>query len=225
MGLENTNNSGSKTFLKIIGGKFAQTVKEDTPNAVEREYEDTEGNMKTKFELYYDKLSGVVTSMKFEESQFGDIFVLTIEDTESTYEVRLSENSSFYKGFARRLKNINLNEELSLKPYSFIPKDSEKTKKGMNVFQGDVKIADYYYTWDSDKNEGTAINGLPEVDEAKLKKMKKKYWDIYYAEELVFLRDEVEDVLSGWTPTTVEKITTPSVPQPDSEQSDDDLPF
>ena len=55
--------------------------------------------------------------------------------------------------------------------------------------------------------------------------MGKDYWQIYFKKEAVFLRKKVKKFIETWTPTTVEKITTPSVPQPDSEQSDDDLPF
>lgn len=148
---------GDKKFITVLAdGKFHQTVPEGTEGAVVREYEDKDDVKKTKTELVFDEVSGVITKIAFKDGDYGKMLELEI-DNEGI--VSIGTASNFGEDLMKKLPNVKLSEVVKLVPYSF-ETDKGKTKKGITVYQNDKKIESFY--WDNETKK--AINGIPEAE-------------------------------------------------------------
>lgn len=157
--IEKNSKQSDKTFLTILAdGKFHQQVEEGTEGAVKREIKDKFTNevTDTKFELLHDSVKGIITEVSIQEGEYGKNLQITI-DTEI---VSLGTKSSFGEDMLKKLPSIDLSKEVTLTPYSFLPKGEENKKKGVTVYQDGVKVGSYYY----DAENKVSINGCPEPE-------------------------------------------------------------
>ena len=125
------NNNSNNTYLNIVNGKLSQTVTETTQGAVSR----TNKNGKTVYEVYYTKLTGVIQSMKVEDSQFGKQLRISVKDGDSFFLLSMNVGSSYCTTLLDRIGNCDTSKELSLSPYSF-KDDKGKTRTGTTIYQG-----------------------------------------------------------------------------------------
>lgn len=159
---------GSRTFVNIIGGRFAKRVDASTEGASAREYisDKKTGAKKTVHELYYKDFSGTIKNVDIESGDYGDQIKIDFSDMGEAVTITLPLSSREGKSFLQRLPNINLQQEITLAPYNFIPKGEVKSKIGMNVFQGQdregkpIKV-NWYFTKENP-------NGLPMSTEEQL---------------------------------------------------------
>ena len=111
----NQSMRGSKTYLNVISGKLAKKVSENEPNAVERVKKD---GSKT-HEVYYDSVSGELTSLTIKDSPFGQQVVICLDaDVEIQF------------GLETRYATSILTKELIIgKTYTFAPYNFESEGK------------------------------------------------------------------------------------------------
>lgn len=152
--IENEKKS-DKTFLTILAdGKFHEQVSEGTQGAVAREYEDENGEKKVKYELIHDSVKGIITKISVEEG-FKGLKNLNIEiDSEI---ISTGVKGQFGEDLLKKLPSIDFTKEVTLTPYSFIPKGEDVVKKGVTVYQDGVKVESFYW----DKETKTEKNGVP----------------------------------------------------------------
>lgn len=182
------NEGSNKKFITVLAdGKFHQTVDAGTEGAIERVYEDSEGVEQTKTELVFDEVNGVITEISFDEGKYGKSLQLTI-DNEGI--ISISTASNFGEDLMKKLPNIKLDEVVKLVPYSF--EAQGKTKKGITVYQNDIKIKSFYWEEDdNDKTKGKSVNGIPEV-EGDTSKFDSDDWKMHFMVVRKFLIKEVE---------------------------------
>lgn len=216
MGLQKKQGSGIP-FLSIIQGNLAMKSDENNPEAVEREYEDKDGNKKTKWELLFSSIDGRIVDIRFSASDFGEQCIVTIQDVDEKYNVALATDNRFFTDFAKKLPNVDLTKDVTLSPYDFEDKEGKQVK-GLTVEQDGEKIYSYYY--DADKKK--TINGLPEVSAKDRKEYDSDDWKMFFIKERKFLKKAVQGVkLPDATPVS----NKPTAPEPSADAESDDLPF
>lgn len=177
---------GGKKYVSILSdGKFHQSVPEGTEGAVTRTYEDKDKVEHTKTELVFDSVSGMITKISFEDGEFGKNLLIEIDGDGI---VQLNTASNFGEDLMKKIPNINLKEEVKLVPFSF--EDNGKSKKGVTVYQNEVKIDSHYY----DLEKKISCNGIPET-EGDTKKFDSDDWKMHFMRVRKFLIGEVEKII------------------------------
>lgn len=184
MELKKSEHSDKKFITVLADGKFHQTVAEGTNGAVVRTYEDSKGVEQSKNELVFDEVTGTITSISFEDGEFGKSIQLKI-DGEGI--ISMNTASSFGEDLMKKLPNVKLDEVVKLVPYSFIPKGETKSKKGVTIYQNNVKVDNFYW----DKASEKTINGIPEV-EGDASKFDSDDWKMHFMVVRKFLIKQVE---------------------------------
>jgi hypothetical protein len=157
--IEKNSKQSDKTFLTILAdGKFHQQVDEGTEGAVKREIKDKITNevTDTKFELLHDSVKGIISEITVIEGEYGKNLQISIDKEV----ISLGVKTNFGEDMLKKLPSLDLSKEVTLTPYSFIPKGEEYKKRGITVYQDGVKVGSYYY--DVDTKEST--HGCPEPE-------------------------------------------------------------
>lgn len=142
-----TNERSNRTFIKIVNGKFAESVNEDHPKAVKRY---SENKQKDVYEVLDDFISGRITGMELRKGDYGWELLLNVRDVDESYQIQIQTNNQYFTTFANKLPNINLNQDVHLEPYAFNDKEKKKPSGeprrviGMTVKQGGEKIMGVY---------------------------------------------------------------------------------
>lgn len=184
MPVETLGDSGAR-YLSIIAGKLSQKVNEGTDGAVKREY-DVDGNKGVKWELQYKNLSGFITKMEFRQTDYGEMFTVTIEQDWEVDVLSMNTDSRYFADFWRKLKWIDLWETVTLNPYDF--EKNGKQIRGLDIRQGWEKITDQYFDWEKKES----LHWLPSVTDAERKKYDKDDWKIFFVKIKKFLKAEIE---------------------------------
>jgi len=216
MQLNNTTNN--KKFVTILSdGKFHQSVEEGTPGSVVREYEDSKGNKGRKTEFVFSEASGKITNIKFEDGEYGKNLQIEIDGNGI---ISLGTSSSFGEDFMKKLPNIDLGDNILLKPYSF-EDDKGKNRKGISIYQNGDKVENYYYDLVAKKN----YNGIPET-EGDTKKFSKEDWTMHFMIVRKFLIKEVEKIVGNGQDKLFARVETSTrKPSQIKELDEDDIPI
>jgi hypothetical protein len=173
-------------FISILSSDatLRKVVPEGTTGAVTRTYELKDGTTGSKIEKIYESVSGKITDIKFADTEFGTLLQVTLTDPDEFLKAEpevLSMNTStdFAKDFMKKLPNIDLEKEVTVRPFNFIPEGKTTSLKGLTVIQ--------------DVEKKTSTMGYPEAD-AKLKdeknEMKRKEgWKRFFKDCEIFLVD------------------------------------
>lgn len=211
MGLEQRSGSGG-TYLNVMAGKLVQTVGPDTSGAVKRENK----NKKIVYEIHHDTLSGIITDVKIEDSNFGKRFNMTVNDNGQNFYVQIQLQSAYGRSFLMKMKEMNFDENIKIAPYNFEDKDKAgKMVSGITFTQGGDKLPN---TWNRESEE------LPDMKQVVVSG--KDTWDD--TDRMKFLAGEFTKLKFGAAVVT----NTPAA-QPVDETKDelkdamqeDDLPF
>lgn len=189
MQLENNNQNSDKTFVIVLAdGKFHKSVDAGTEGAVVRSYEDKDGATKTKTELVFDTVKGMITKLEFVDGEFGKSLHVEIDNDGI---VSVGTASPFGEDLMKKLPSLDFSKEVTLTPYAFIPKGEENSKKGISVYQDGVKVQSNYYKADPE-NEGKFINinGIPEA-EGDTTKFDSDDWKMHFMVVRKFLIKEI----------------------------------
>ena len=181
MGLE-TSTQSNKIFATVISdGSIRVKVDENTPGAVKREYEDRDKIKHEKWEKVYQSLTGIITSIKFKDSDFGQFLDIEINDII----LSLNTDGGFAQDLMKKLPKVDLSGDVKLAPYAFTT-ESGKNLKGITVYQNNEKLTSFF--WDGENS----INGLPVVTKEEGAKYKKDNWKIFFTTVKMFLIDYTE---------------------------------
>jgi hypothetical protein len=134
MGLTSNYGLSKRVYLQIIGGKLAQTVEKETPGAVSRQKTKGKNAGQQTWELYHDRVSGIIKEMNIEKKDFGEYLDIHIEDVGDKFIVSLPVESKFFDSFCAKIGTADLSYTIELAPYSFEGKDGNKVI-GMNLYQ------------------------------------------------------------------------------------------
>ena len=168
---------GGKTYAKLLSdGSLRVKCDESTEGAKKREYELADGTKNTVYELVYDSLTGLITSLEIEEGQFGEQMRLTISDNGEEIIVTTGASSNFADDMMKKLPNLDLSKSVELKPYAFTD-DKGKSRKGVSFYQDDKKIDKFDF------------EEMPKLPEDAVATFKKKDWKKYFEGVNEFLID------------------------------------
>lgn len=127
------------TYFTISDGKCRIRLKEPQEGCITRVTKD--GN--TVHEFVHDQFVGKLTSASVVDTDFGKQWKLVFGDASGTYVLSLKYTSGYAKTLVMALCSPNFDPRMpvTLKPYSFAPKDNpKKTIIGTTVFQFDHKL-------------------------------------------------------------------------------------
>jgi hypothetical protein len=219
-GTENTKQSGKTLYLSIVNAMFTQRVDAGTPDAVPRELTKGANKGKQVFELYFNKITGRLLSVKERENkEFGNSFLFTLDvstetspDSIAVIECPISSNYS--SSILNRLPNVDLKTDVALTTYEI--DDAQKGKKvtGISIRQNGTKI-ESHYSKESPK-------GLPQLEQLTVKG--KLIWDD--TKRIVFYRNYINVLFppsvesNNATATNSERGTNQT-----KDDSFDDVPF
>lgn len=217
MGLNESSNE-KRTYLNIVGGKFAKRVDATTPNAIEREIE-YEGVKRMIHELHYKSLDAFIKGIEIKEGgKFGDQLLLNMDDVGDGFTVTLGINSREAKGFMQCLPNIDLTKYVTLEPYNYERKKDGKKMIGMGVKQ-DTENVKYFYDEHS---------GFPNLGE---EQVGKDEFELLMKQQTIFLKKKTKAFIAEHfvTPSNVStpgKITpNTSVEASQPSEYPNDMPF
>ncbi len=201
-------------IMNILGsdGTLRLTVDEGTEGAKLREYETSDGKKGSKWELTFKSLSGKITNLQMYEGDYGKNLLVTLSYEGGADTISFNTTTPFGEDFMKKLPNVNLDEYVTIAPYSFVD-DNGKTRKGVTVTQGDTKLQNYFYDPEKKKNLHKFPN--PEGD---VSKFDKDDWKIYFTQARKFLVKNTEDV---FLPTFAHMNETPAVAYPEDDAKAD----
>lgn len=215
MGLNESTQSGS-VFVNIVNGSFARRVTPETPGAKKRVIEKKDGSKKEVHELYYRDLTGNITDATIDSTDFGDQLKIFVDDLGEKFIVSMSLSSREAKSFMCCLKNINMDDAVTLFPFNF--EGDDKRVIGLNVYQGatssgeridkSLKVQPYF--------SRETPNGLPQVpDGADTDEFK-----LVMKQQEIFLKKWIKS--GEWKE---KKVVEKKVADKSVKQEQDDLPF
>lgn len=140
-------------------GTLRLSVPEGTEGAVRREYESSDGKKGVKYELVFKSLSGKITNIEEYEGDYGISLLVTFTYDGGEDIIAFSTSTPYGEDFMKKLPNINLDEFVTIQPYSFTD-DSGKLRKGVSIKQGDEKIQNFFVEKDGDNYKN--LHGYPE---------------------------------------------------------------
>lgn len=191
MALEKTHEDAIYASV-LADGRIHVSVPEGTEGAILRKYETSDKKTGEKWEHIYDQLSGKIKKVDFREGDFGSQLLVTVGDDsgEKPVVLALATNGNYGEDLMKKLLAIDIEQDVTLKPYSFND-DKNKLRKGISVVQGEVKVANYFYDAEKKKN----LHGYPVAPKPKGKKgvVSKDEWKLYFTQVRIFLVDKISE--------------------------------
>jgi hypothetical protein len=204
-------------IMNILGsdGTLRLVVEEGTEGAKLREYETSDGKKGSKWELTFKSLAGKITNMQMFEGDYGKNLLVTFAYEGGEDTISFNTTSPYGEDFMKKLPNINLDEFVTITPYSFVD-DNGKTRKGVTVTQGDVKLTNYFY--DAEKKKNLHKYPTPEGDTGAFDK---DDWKIYFTQCRKFLVKYVEETFLPAYAHMAPSVTGASVAYPEDDAKAD----
>jgi len=176
--------SENRTYLQISYGKLRRKSNSEDSEAVERE--NRQGDLV--WERVYNFVEGQITNIYYKENdEYGNSFDVTIDDGKDKFSVVFKENSRYCQDFLSKLPNVELQNWVKITPYDFVPKDSDKNRQGITLWQNNIKLLNYFVVKEDDKY--TYNYEYPGSDG----KMGKDEFQIYLIKVKKFLREFTKD--------------------------------
>jgi hypothetical protein len=197
---------------------------ESNPEAVKRDYETRDGQKGSKWELQYEGLSGRIEGLTFDKGNFGERLKVLLVDVDERMEIQIPVKSDYFVDFAKRLPNVDLSQEVELKPFSIEKEPNAQgkvyTDQYLVIYQNGEKVDNYFYKPSGVKGQkGTTLNGFPEYDGDD--------WEFYSIQRRKFLKKKIEGLASDITVGSTQQnkaVETISIPAEIVDEPDD-LPF
>lgn len=176
-----------KNYFNIVEGKLTIRVPEGTPNALTR----VNKIGKTVHEVKHDSFTGKIASITTSVSPYGKNWEIDFKaNDESIWTLQLGYSSSFSKALLKKLPNINLDQEMTVSPFS--GEIDNKKISTITVYQNGTKIEPFY-------NKDNP-NGLPQMELITVKGV--ETWDD--TKQLQFLEEMVAATMKTTVPATIE---------------------
>ncbi len=196
-----------KNYVSILGSDASLriVVKEGTEGSEVREYETSDGKKGKKTEMVFQKLTGKITNVAFQDGDFGKMLQLTVSDDAGDLVLSVSTEQNFGEDIMKKLPNIDLSKEVTISPFTF-EDDKGKTKKGVTITQNDVKIKNFFYDEAAKQNS----NGYPNVEVGKT--YDKDDWKIYFMQARKFLVGYITEKFVNTSTPASNEINPDDVP-------------
>lgn len=194
-----------KVYLSIVGGRFAEKATSDTPGAVKRYSEKKKEDV---WEVLNDRTSGLIRGMKIESGDYGKQLLISMNDVDENYIISIPVESKYFDSFCSKIGNADLKQKIELAPYSFIPKEGDKKRIGINIYQNSEKLGYFFSKGDSKGKPFPENENLSEED-----------WRIYKIQERKFYYDYINSFI---IPSSIEDVADLAF---NETAPDDDLPF
>lgn len=176
-----------KMYLNVVGWHLVQQCEEGVEGAKKREYETLDWKTGVKYEIHYKDLSGKIIWLDFKDTDYGKQLILTLADGSELFQIGLWTDNRYFTDFAKKLPNINLEEDIEFNPYDFVASDWRKLR-WVSIKQDGKKVADAY--WDGKKT----LNGIPSTTKEERKEFDSDDWKAFFIKVKKFLVKEVEKV-------------------------------
>lgn len=225
-------------YISILAdGKFHETVPEGTPDAVKREYETSDKQKGTKWELLYTKIEAMITDVRFRDGDYGLSLNIRFKDEENN-EVVVSVNtaSNFGEDLMKKLPNVDFTKKVKLIPFAF-EDERKRSVRGVNVIQLDeagkeVKLRNYFSVplkkgEEPGDREREYLHGFP-APEGDTEKYTKDHWKIWFTKVRLFLVEYTEKNIVAKFFGEVgqnQQVDRSAIEYPKEEINPDDIPF
>lgn len=216
-----------RVYLNIVGGKFAEQVKSDTPGAIERK------NKKEKivYEILNDRTSGYIKEMKVEKTDYGKALIILMDDVDELYNISIPVDSKFFDTFCAKIGNADLHQMVDLRPYSFENKEGKKIM-GMNIYQNDKKL-DYFFSKEDPKGKPFPEGDRLDEEDFKVYKIQERKFYCEYISSLKYSPISDETIRDNHSKEKAKSEKENEIASKELEESgglygseaDDDLPF
>jgi len=216
---------GTKTYyLTPSGGKLQLASKEKRDGYEERVVETSKGERITKYVKEFDAVSGYITDVVAEDSEYGKRWVVTIKDDTDTFILKFAYSSGYADSFLQQIENVDLQEKVYINPsYREIEKDGKIRRQTGIWIRQNGELVKFKYSKDNPQ-------GRPEKTETTYKG--KTVWDdtdrLLFHEKAVankFNEFKLEQATNP-TPIVKKELTEQPIPVNDVfDFIDDDLPF
>jgi hypothetical protein len=220
MGFVQSSPLTGATYFTISDGKCRIRLKEPAEGCVTRVTKD--GN--TVHEYVHDQFVGTLTAASVVDTEYGKQWRFVLTDANASYVLSLKYTSGYAKTLVMALcsHRYDLKLPITIKPYSFSPKDNpKKTIIGTTVMQFDQKLERPYCSPRDPEPAGRTV--LPDL-EVMVVRGESIYDDTKQMEFIATeFQQKVVSHLGTPQPATVPAITA-TVPAVDADD-DGSLPF
>lgn len=205
-------------YISVLSdGKFHESSAKGVDGAVLREYETSDGEKKSKWEIVYDKINARIVNVDFKDGDYGEQMIITIEGSEGEAFLQMGANSQFAESVMKVLRNVELDKEVTFVPYSFVSdKDPDRKIKGMNLYQNGFKVESYFHAQAGD-GKWITKNDYPSPSKPR-EEMGKKEWKRYFEDLNEFLVNFTKANFTAPKPAKKEEVKQDDI-------SPDDIPF
>ena len=143
------------TYWNLFNGGLARKSHEGEEKAVKR----TNKNNVVVWEVYVPGVAGVIFDVNTHDSEFGKQLIVKLKKGDWTHQVTIPQQSKYFGSFLEKLPNINLNQEIEMRPFNYEDEKSGKKRIGISINQLGEKIGSFYHDWNN--NVCTYKNGYP----------------------------------------------------------------
>lgn len=215
-------------YYTIVQGSFRTQVDKDDPDAVRRDWTSADGKKSgTKYERVVNALFGKIEDVSFKDGDYGMQIFIKLDPNEDGISpiIALATASREAEDFMKKLPNINLSQEVRLRPFNFEGEGGDEVR-GMEIMQQDgdgnfnVKITNFF----RDTEKKVNINGFPNPEGEDLSKDE---WKIYFMQARQFLIKYTKDKIAPkfQDAAYVRKNEVKRLPETAEEINPDDIPF
>lgn len=198
------NENKVSNYYSVSNGKIVRSFGGNRPEGIQTT-ERVNKNGNTVYEQMFDFIRGRVVGATLKaHEEYGDNIELTIYDGIEKANLQIKFDSAYGRSFLYKIPNCNFENEITIKPYSFVDKETGKNVLGLFILDPIEKVPNFYT---KDKP-----NGLPPMKEVTFKG--KKTWD--NTDQIKFLKERFEEFCKSFSKTP---------PSGGDENQSDDLPF
>jgi hypothetical protein len=199
-----------KQYYQVYDGSFRTRVSEDFPDAIRR----INKNGKEVFEKEVRALFGFIENIYLEQSvDYGEKIVLELDRNEDGKIPVLSFGIESKDGrdILRKLPNIDLEKEIRISAYRFIPEGEKDETSGISIFQQDendefnVKITNFFFDVETKKY----LHGFPSIDWDAATEAERKIYKVHRDEFLKeYLKTNIIPKLQQNVPRSTANVST-----------------
>lgn len=222
----------NKMYFKCVEGSLRQKSQEGAPGAIRREWT-AGGESGVVWEIPSKAVFGKIIDISFYEGEKdGRKFTtlnITLDENENgnVPVVTAGIDTKYAQDILKKLPNIDFDQEVRIRPYSYLKEGDEKNTVGVEITQRNTdetftkKMGDFFYDWDTREVK----NGYPETPKKK-EDMTSKDWRRYFEDANEFVINYVkENILPNFKPEdAVEELGKAIAPKNEIDVTDG-IPF
>lgn len=188
MSKEEKSENSNSTYWSIIEGSFRTQVPQTHPEVIVRHWE-AGGESGVKYERAVRALTGYITKVDFYDGESGGRkftnlnIHLDADENGKTPIISVGVSTRYAQDILKKLPNIEMKDDVRIRPYSFQPEGEDKNVTGVEITQRngaglfEKKINSFFSVKEGEK--WVAKNGYP-TPEGDTAEYSSDDWDIFY---------------------------------------------